>query len=140
MVDWQRLRSSAVTVSFGTGRRTDASREGTGSQRGVSGGGRPRPVAVVLLFAVFLTGSVAALFASGGYVERRGLEQRRDAANIELDRRLKRVHELRRDVMQLSSDSIARERLAREELGYMRRGEMIFLLAEPQAPKPGETP
>ena len=85
----------------------------------------------MLLVLVFLTGSAAALFANGGYVERKRLEARRDASNIDLDRQLARVHGLRREVHALARDSIARERLAREELGYTRRGEMLFLLAEP---------
>jgi cell division protein FtsB len=86
---------------------------------------------LVLLTLVFITGSVAALFANGGYVERKRMETRRSVANIKLDRQLKRVHDLRREVDALARDSLARERLAREELGYTRRGEMIFLLAEP---------
>ncbi len=86
---------------------------------------------LVLLVLVFLTGSAAALFANGGYVERKRMEARRGASNIELDRQLGRVHALHREVDALARDSLARERLAREELGYTRRGEMLFLLAEP---------
>ena len=140
MVDWQRFRLSAVIVSLGAGSRTDARRQAADGKRGHTGTGRPRPAAMVMLLVVFMTGSAAALFANGGFVERRSLEQRRDAANIELDQRLKRVHGLRYDVEQLQRDSLARERLAREELGYSRRGEMIFLLAEPPAEKDFATP
>jgi len=98
--------------------------------------GKQHTVTWLLLALVFLTGSAAALFGRGGMVERRNLEARRHAANIELDRRLQRVHDLRREVGRLRGDSLARERLAREELGYTRRGEMIFLLAEPEKSDP----
>ena len=49
---------------------------------------------------------------------------------------MRRVHELRHDVERLRRDTFARERLAREELGYSREGEVIFLLAEPPAEGP----
>jgi len=129
MIDWHRIRHAAVTVAVSTGRPSDARRSGTESERPAHP--RQRPAMLVLLMLVFLTGSAAALFANGGYLERKRREARRDAANVELDRQLKRVHGLRREVQALAGDSLARERLAREELGYTRRGEMIFLLAEP---------
>ncbi|MCH7779982.1 MAG: septum formation initiator family protein [Acidobacteria bacterium] len=135
MVDWRRIRRSAVTVVLFTGRASDAVWSGdaaSGARRsGRSVRAKQRPALLVLLLLVFLTGSAAALFANGGYVERKRLEARRDAANVELDRQLRRVHGLRREVDLLARDSLARERLAREELGYTRPGEMIFLLAEP---------
>jgi len=140
MVDWRRIRRAAVTVVVSTGRPSDARRSG-GAGSGARTSGRSvrakrRPAVFVLLGVVFLMGSAAALFASGGFIEHKRLEARRDAANIELDRQLERVHALRREVEGLSSESLARERLAREELGYTRRGEMIFLLAEPpESPK-----
>ncbi len=137
MADWRRIRRAVVTVVISTGRQSDARRSGSRARAS----GRPpsakqRPALLVLLAVVFLTGSAAALFANGGYLERKRKEARRDAANIELDRQLERVHGLRREVDDLAHDSLARERLAREELGYSRRGEMIFLLAEPpESPK-----
>ena len=130
MIDWRRIRRAAVTVAISTGRPTDA-RRNDGSESRLAARPKQRPAMLVLLLLVFLTGSAAALFANGGYVERKRMEARRDSANIELDRELKRVHGLRREVEALARDSLARERLAREELGYTRRGEMIFLLAEP---------
>jgi len=135
MLDWRRIRHAAVTVAISTGRPSDA-RRSAGEESGTRRSGRlqhakQRPAMLVLLLVVFLTGSAAALLANGGYVERKRLEARRDASNIELDRQLSRVHGLRREVDALARDSLARERLAREELGYTRRGEMIFLLAEP---------
>ncbi len=133
-----------MTVVISTGRPSDARRSG-GAASGAHSSARPvhakqRPALLVLLLLVFLTGSAAALFANGGYVERKRLEARRNKANIELDRQLQRVHGLRREVDSLARDSIARERLAREELGYTRRGEMIFLLAEPPESPAKTTP
>jgi cell division protein FtsB len=135
MLDWRRIRRAVVTVAISTGRPSDAARNaGSYSDMRSPGGARrakQRPALFVLLVLVFLTGSAAALFGNGGYLESKRLEARRDASNIDLDRQLARVHGLRREVDALSRDSIARERLAREELGYTRRGEMLFLLAEP---------
>ena len=131
---FRRISRSAVTVSIGARGRTDARPnepgKGPGSRRTAT---RPRqkPVFMVLVVLVFLTGSAAALFAQGGYLERKRLESDEAAASVELDRQLRRVHALHRDVRRLSEDSLARERLAREELGYSREGEVIFLLAEP---------
>jgi len=140
MIDWRRIRRAAVTVAISTG-RASAARAGNGTRpAGRPVAARQRPALFVLLVLVFLTGSAAALFASGGYVERKRLEARRDAANVELDRQLGRVHALRREVDALTRDSLARERLAREELGYTRSGEMIFLLAEPSENPPAPTP
>ena len=82
---------------------------------------------------VLVAGFAAALFAQGGILERRRLEAAQAEANAELDRQLRRVHLLRQEVQQLSGASLARERLAREELNYSREGELIFLLAEPRA-------
>lgn len=137
MSRWRSIRRAAVTVAIATGPPTDARRHDQNAESKRTRGGRAaaarhRPAAMVLLLLVFLTGSAAALFANGGYVERKRMESRRDAANVELDRQLRRVHALHRDVDLLTRDSLARERLAREELGYTRRGEMIFLLAEPE--------
>jgi len=132
MIDWRRIRRAAITVAISTGRPTDARRGAAAGSPGRVQRAKQRPALVVLLALVFLTGSAAALFANGGYVERKRMEARRDSANIELDRQLQLVHGLRQEVDALARDSIARERLAREELNYTRRGEMVFLLAEPQ--------
>ncbi len=132
MLDWRRIRKAAVTVAIRTARPSDARRPDDVESATRHRRARQRPALVVLLALVFLTGSAAALFANGGYFERKRMEARRDAANVELDRQLKRVHELRGEVDALARDSLARERLAREELGYTRRGEMVFLLAEPR--------
>ena len=133
-MDFRRITRSAVTVSLGARGQTDARRAEPGKDGEVRRGpvrAKQKPVFLVLLVLVFLTGTATALFAQGGMLERRRLEATQAGANVELDRQLRRVHELRRDVHQLRGDSLARERLAREELGYSREGEVIFLLAEP---------
>ncbi|NIQ85688.1 MAG: hypothetical protein GTN83_12910 [Acidobacteria bacterium] len=136
MLDWRRIRKAAVTVAIRTGRPRDARRPQETARAERRRRAKQRPALLVLLALVFLTGSAAALFANGGYLERKRMEARRDAANIELEKQLKRVHELRKEVDALARDSLARERLAREELNYTRRGEMVFLLAEPpESPK-----
>jgi cell division protein FtsB len=135
LLDWRRIRRAVVTVAISTSRPADArrSRGDVSDPAPVESAlrARQRPALFVLLTLVFMTGSAAALFANGGHLERKRLEARRDASNVELDRQLHQVHSLRQEVDSLAGDSLARERLAREELGYTRSGEMIFLLAEP---------
>jgi len=133
-MDFRRITRSAVTVSIGARGQTDARRAEAGEDRGVRRGAtrtKQKPVFLFLVVVVFLTGTATALFARGGLLERRRLEATQTGANLELDRQLRRVHDLRRDVYRLSGDSLARERLAREELNYSREGEVVFLLAEP---------
>jgi cell division protein FtsB len=57
--------------------------------------------------------------------EREGERLARENAALEA-----RVHRLRREVKALSGDPAALERAAREELGYVRPGELVYKLDE----------
>jgi len=88
---------------------------------------------VVALVLVFLGGTAAALFGDRGYLDvRRQQERFRELADLHAGNQL-RVEALRRDIERLKTDPAAIERIARENLGYVAKGELTLLL-------PGEDP
>lgn len=97
------------------------------------------------LGAVFLAGALSALFGDDGYFELGRL--RRACAIVENDLNHQRVRNatLQRDIRRLQEEPLAWERIARERLGFARRGEVQFLLPKsvrsgsdraPAAPRP----
>ncbi len=88
---------------------------------------------VFVLGGVFLVGCLGALFADGGLLDL--VRARRTLA--ELQRRsieeTARVQRLEDEVARLRDEPTALERIAREELGLARPGEIVFLL-------PGDEP
>jgi len=141
---WSALKKGAVAVTLVTAAATDA-RPNDGKATRYDPAQRRRRErhqkgAVILFAIVFLTGSAAALFAKGGHLERRRMERRVQLAAKVLDGQLRDVHKLQRQVSEINRDPVARERLAREELGYSRRGEIVFLLAEPDENSSAQTP
>ena len=150
MLDWLApgIRRAVVTVAISTGRRramrlATPVRTRTRVRRGLPGGRSNDRRCSSCWCWCFSRVRRSALFANGGYLER--IEAWRPGAKPRTskrrDRQLARVHvRLRREVDALACDSIARERLAREELGYTRRGEMLFLLAEPPESPEKTTP
>jgi len=100
-----------------------------------------RRVVPLLLGAVFLAGTAAALFGEYGYLDLR--RSRRELAEAEqrLQERVDRVRRLRLEVRELRHGTSGVERMAREELGFIRDGEVTFLLPvtdEPFPPEPAE--
>ena len=133
-MDWLRLRKRAVEATFVTEYATDA-RRAIDDLRG----GEPDPdtelgrllrrrVAVFLLYAVFVGGAVAALFGNGGVIQLLRLHADLRAARSEVSDQRRAVEALQREVALLKEDPMARERIAREELGLARPGEVVFLL------------
>jgi cell division protein FtsB len=82
----------------------------------------------LLLGALLVAGSVAALFAERGYLDlrrsKRELERRRKLLHAQVEK----VRLLRNQVAALENDPTAVERVAREDLGLVRDGEVLFLL------------
>ena len=114
------------------------------SEDGVRPGATPDPVIerrklrnqrgiVAALVLVFMGGTAAALFGDRGYLDlRRQQAQFRELADVHAANQL-RVETLRRDIERLKSDPAAIERIARENLGYVSKGELTLLL-------PGDDP
>jgi cell division protein FtsB len=89
---------------------------------------RPRALALYLAaLAVLLT--LSALDPNGlrKAVRHEGEAERLERENAVLERSVTR---LRRDVKALSGDPAALERAAREELGYVKPGELVYKLDE----------
>ena len=142
-MDWLRLRKRAVEATFVNEYPTDARRAMDDLR-----GGEPDPdvelgrrlrrrVAVFLLYAVFIGGSVAALFGKGGVIQLLRLHGDLRAARSELSEQQRAVDRLRGHVARLRDDPMARERVAREELGLARPGEVVFLLPRTEGEFPG---
>ncbi|HKQ59786.1 MAG TPA: septum formation initiator family protein [Candidatus Polarisedimenticolaceae bacterium] len=90
----------------------------------------------LVLAAVFLLGAVLALVGPEGYLELRAKRAAYDEAVAARAELRERVDALRRDLAELQSDPAARERVAREELGLVKPGEVTFLLP-PEPPEAG---
>jgi cell division protein FtsB len=92
---------------------------------------------VLLLAGVAGAGCLAAVIGKGGRLDRKRLD--REIATLEADiaARKEAVALLEEEIRQLGQASMARERVAREELGLVEPGEISFLL--PPQDRPGWT-
>jgi cell division protein FtsB len=89
---------------------------------------RPRALALYLsALAVLLTLSVLDPNGLRKAIRHEGEAERLERENAALEQRVMR---LRRDVKALSGDPAALERAAREELGYVKPGEIVYKLDE----------
>jgi cell division protein FtsB len=142
-VDWLRLRKRAVEATFVNEYPTDARRPvddfgGAEPDTDTEPGRRlRRRIAVFALYAFFIGGGVAALFGESGVVALLRLQGELRSARAELTEQRQVVETLRQEVARLRDDPMARERVAREQLGLARPGEMHFLLPSTEQ-RPGE--
>ncbi len=91
-------------------------------------------VLALILVTLFLAGTAVALVGEGGYLDLRRAKRDLAAIQQQVDREQETVQALRREVERLKSDPAALERVAREQLGYVKPGEVTFLL--PDGPRP----
>ena len=138
-MDWLRLRGRQVhnhaerefsdaRIVSERARRQDL---GPATQRRL----KLRMRAMVLgLAGVCVAGSVAAFVGQGGYLDMLRLRGEIDVLRAEIDRRREVVERLQQEVRGLEQEPVARERIAREQLGLVRPGEIDFLL--PREPNP----
>ena len=82
----------------------------------------------VLLCGVFVAGTVAALLGQGGYGDLLRLQRETALLRAAVAAQQATVARLEREVTGLERDPLALERLAREQLGLSRPGEIDFLL------------
>jgi cell division protein FtsB len=126
----RRISSDAVP---GRGSREKRSKE---SERRISEGRFRGWFLRVVIAVVFLSGIGAALFGERGAWD---LRQSREEHRV-LERQVRaseaRVRDLSRQIARLNDDPSTWERLAREELGYARKNEVLFVL--PPAPESDE--
>lgn len=83
----------------------------------------------ILGFAIFLL-AIHDVFGSHGLLAMRRTQKQIDALHGELDRLNKENKNLSVEVQALKSDPKAVERIAREEMGLARPGEMIFKIPD----------
>jgi len=93
-----------------------------------------RRLRIVIWNAIFIGGAVAALFGQGGYLDLRRHQAEREEALARLEEQRAAVEAEREAIARLRVDPLAKERIAREELGLAPPGEIQFLL-----PREGES-
>ena len=83
---------------------------------------------VVVLSAVFIAGSLAFVFADRGLLDNRRRRELLAEQTKAVEAHQQVVTDIKRDVERLKTDPHASERIAREELGYAEKGEVVLLL------------
>ena len=81
-----------------------------------------------------MAGSVAAFVGQGGYLDMLRLRGEIEGLRAEIGRRQAVVDRLQQQVQGLEQEPAARERIAREQLGLVRSGEIDFLLPRERTP------
>ena len=130
-----RAGTDARPASFGT----DAS----ASEEGTRPGAGPDPElqrkkarrqrgAILALVMIFLGGTAAALFGDRGYLDVQRQQLRYRELRESNATQFKRVEDLRREIDRLTADPSTLERIAREDLNFVGKGELTLLL--PAAP------
>jgi cell division protein FtsB len=105
-----------------------------------SGEREPRRWGRYALVALVVAMLVNVLAGERGYLEYRALARRHAEAVAQLQARRAENEALRRRIRQLKSDPAAIEREIREQLGYVRPGEVVFSVREAPARPDGATP
>jgi cell division protein FtsB len=139
---WLRFRprlviEPAVPIFDTDARRHDSPRAKEPTADVESGDTAPRPrrrrLRILIWNAIFIGGTVFALFGQGGYLDLRRKEAELDEARHRVAERRAAVEAEREAVERLRVDPVAKERIAREQLGLAPPGEVQFLL-----PREGE--
>jgi cell division protein FtsB len=91
---------------------------------------RRRMSAVAVFGAIFVTGSLLALFGERGLLDVREKRALLAVKAAEVEELQVRVTGLKRDVERLQNDPAASERIAREDLGYAAEDELLLLLPD----------
>ncbi len=84
--------------------------------------------ALPLLLVALLSGSLAwAFFGDRGVLANRALEGELLARQETIDERKQTVAHIRNEIERMKTDPLVQERWVRTELGYVRKGELIYL-------------
>jgi len=83
---------------------------------------------VAALCALFCLGTLISVFGARGFQDLRRSRQELEELRARLEAQQEKVAELRHVVQRLREDPASMEAIAREQLGYARPGEVIFLL------------
>ncbi|MDB4324874.1 septum formation initiator family protein [bacterium] len=102
-------------------------------------GGRPEDVRrtrvgrhLLRLFCgvLFISGTIYALLGEDGLADRMRLKREHRSLASDVDARRERIRRLEQVKAGLQGDPMHRERIAREQLGYAKPGEVVFLLPD----------
>jgi len=91
---------------------------------------RRRRARRLLFSGIFVAGTFIALFGEDGLVDRLRYRSELNQMQAEASEQQARVAKLAREVERLRSDPIARERIAREKLGFAEPGEFVYILPD----------
>ena len=92
---------------------------------------RRRTSALAGLALVFVLGTLAAIFGERGYLDNRRQRADYKVRKVDVETHQARYNALRREVETLQRDPHAIERIAREDLEYADKGEVVLLLPGP---------
>ena len=81
----------------------------------------------LILFAVLAGSAAWACFGDRGILTNRTLLQEVDARTAELEEQSETIEHLRKQIQSMKDDPRVQERWIREELGYVRPGEILYL-------------
>jgi len=81
----------------------------------------------LLLLAIVLVGVGWACFGDRGLLANKVLSAEIEARKIRLEERRQTIASLERETQRLRSDPRVQERWIREELGYVKKGEILYL-------------
>jgi cell division protein FtsB len=140
LMPWFRRRRRPIQATVLTDYQTDAR-----PTSGVPSRAEPNPraerrsrlrrrVLVASLYVVFSSGLIAALFGNGGLLDLVRLHGEMRDLQVRLVEQQTRVDQLRLEVGRLESDPLAKERIAREDLGMVKPGEKVYLLPKEDGP------
>jgi cell division protein FtsB len=85
---------------------------------------------VFILACLFVAGSVSALVGKDGLLDKRRLRAEIRMLEQEVELQRQDAEALERDIRDLEAEPMARERIAREQLGLALPGEYLFILPE----------
>ncbi len=86
-----------------------------------------RSLLPLLLFAVLAGSAAWACFGDRGVLANRSLTAEVTARQAHLDERRQTIAHLRAEIVAMRRDSTVQERWVRQELGYVKDGELLYL-------------
>ncbi len=81
----------------------------------------------LLLFTVLAGSAAWACFGDRGVLANRALEAEATARRAHLDDRRQTIAHLRGEIVRMKQDATVQERWVRQELGYVKDGELLYL-------------
>ncbi|MCP4869878.1 MAG: septum formation initiator family protein [Proteobacteria bacterium] len=81
----------------------------------------------LILFAVLAGGAAWACFGDRGILANRSLQAEVDSRQVRIEERTETIAHLRSEIARMETDTRVQERWIRQELGYVKPGELLYL-------------